>query len=225
MKKDTIRAIVVAVILLVVYHLIIFLIPFAQTPQFWISYSFSLAAFAVVAGAIYIAFLKKPDAKSKFYGFPIARVGTIYGLLQFAVSLIVMALGVIFPWWLAVLLYSVGFGAAVIGLVSVEAVVDQIQIQDEKLKRQTAHMRALQSKLGQLAAQWDDPAIRALAEEFRYSDPVSSDALAEVEADLSAVVDELQAAVVDGDGAIIAELCQKASGLLTERNRQCKLNK
>ena len=72
MKKDTIRAIVVAVITFVIYNLIAFVIPFAHAAAFWISYGFTLAAFAVVCASIYIAFIKNPDAKSRFYGFPIA---------------------------------------------------------------------------------------------------------------------------------------------------------
>ena len=80
MKKDTIRAIVVAVITLVIYNLIAFVIPFTHTAAFWISYGFTLAAFAVVCASIYIAFVKNPDAKSRFYGFPIARIGVLYGI-------------------------------------------------------------------------------------------------------------------------------------------------
>ena len=86
-------------------------------------------------------------------------------------------------------------------------------------------MRSLQSKISQIAAQSEDAAIKALAEEFRYSDPVSSDAIADAETDLAAAVDELQTAYVDGDSEAVAKLCRKASALLAERNRLCKLNK
>ena len=62
-------------------------------------------------------------------------------------------------------------------------------------------------------------------ENVRYSDPVSSEALAEIERDLSAAVDDLQAAIVDGDSGAISQLARKADTLLSERNRVCKLNK
>ena len=225
MKKDTIRAIVVAVVALVLYNLIAFLIPFAHTAAFWISYGFTLAAFAVVCASIYIAFIKNPDAKSRFYGFPIARIGVLYGGAQLIVSLVVMAVAKWTPWWIPVLVYAIGLGAAVIGLVSAEAVVDEIKTQDVKLKDNTTMMRTLQSKISQIASQTDDAAMKALAEEFRYSDPVSSDAIADAEADLAAAVDQLQAAFVDGDNEAMAQLCRKATALLAERNRLCKLNK
>ena len=225
MKKDTIRAVAVAVVALVIYNLISFVIPFAHTAAFWISYGFTLAAFAVVCASIYIAFIKNPDAKSRFYGFPIARIGVIYGGTQLVVSLIVMALAKWTPWWIPTLIYAIGMGATIIGLVSAEAVVDEIQTQDVKLKDNTTMMRTLQSKISQLASQTDNAGIKALAEEFRYSDPVSNDAIADAEADLAAAVDQLQAAFVDGDNEAMAQLCRKATALLAERNRLCKLNK
>ena len=225
MKKDTIRAIVVAIIVLAIYNLVAFMIPFAHAAAFWISYGFSLTAFAVVAASIYIAFIKNPDAKSRFYGFPIARIGVIYGGTQLVVSLIVMALAKWTPWWIPTLIYAIGMGATIIGLVSAEAIVDEIQTQDVKLKDNTAMMRALQSKISQIASQTDDAAVKALAEEFRYSDPVSNDAIADAEADLAAAVDQLQAAYVDGDNEAMAQLCRKTAALLAERNRLCKLSK
>ena len=225
MKKDTIRAIVVAAIVFIIYNLIAFVIPFAHTAAFWISYGFTLAAFFVVAVSIYLAFIKNPDAKSRFYGFPIARIGVLYGIVQLVVSLIVMALATWTPWWIPTLVYAIGMGATIIGLISAEAVVEEIQTQDVKLKDNTVMMRALLSKISQIASQTDDAAIKALAEEFRYSDPVSNDVVADAEADLAAAVDQLQAAFVDGDNEATAQLCRKTAALLAERNRICKLNK
>lgn len=225
MKKDTIRAVIVAAVTLAVYNLIAFVIPFAHTGAFWVSYAFTMVAFAVVAASIYIAFIKNPDAKSRFYGFPIARIGVIYGGVQLVASLIVMALAKWVIWWIPVLVYAIGLGVAVIGLVGAEVVVAEIQTQDDKLKKDVSVMRALQSKIGQIAADSDDAAIKALADEFCYSDPVSSEAIAEAEANLADVVDQLQAAYVDGDADAMAQLCRKASVLLSERNRLCKLNK
>ena len=225
MKKDTMRGIVVAVVALVIYNLITFVIPFEHTAAFWISYGFTLAAFAVVCASIYIAFIKNPDAKSRFYGFPIARIGVLYGCAQLIVSLVIMALAQWTPWWIPVLVYAIGMGTAVIGLVAADAVVEEIQTQDVKLKKDISLMRSLQSKVSQMVTQSGSAAIKALADEFRYSDPVSNDAVAEVEADLASAVDELQSAVVDGDTVVSEQLCHKVSAILAERNRICKLNK
>ena len=228
MKKDTLRALIGLAVLWVLYILVAFLVPFAKTAVFWITILFTLIAFAVAGTSIYIAFCRKPDAKSKFYGFPIARIGVIYGIAQIVVGLVFMALGKWIPVWLTVLVYAVALGAAVIGLIGADAVVEEIHVQDEKLKKDVTLMRALQSQVNQMVSlcQGDAAAaVKEFSEELRYSDPVSSDALGEIEADLSAVVDELQQAVVEGDGAAIRQLCRKARAVLAERNRLCKLNK
>ena len=225
MKKGTIRSVIVAAVVLAVYHLIVFAVPFVKNAAFWVSYGFTLAAFAVVAASIYIAFVKNPDARSRFYGFPIARIGAVYGTVQFVLSLLVMGFAAWVPWWAAAAVYAIGLGISVIGLIAADVVVEEIQAQDEQLKVKVSVMRGLQSKVHQLAAQSGDKDILALADEFRYSDPVSNDAVSDAEADLAAAVDELQSAYVDGDSEAAKQLCRKVSALLAERNRLCKLNK
>lgn len=225
MKKDTLRAAVIAIAVLIGYNFAVFMIPCWKGSTFWISWSFTLLAFVIAGIAIYISMIKKPDAKSRFYGFPIAKIGFIYLVAQVAFGGICMALGHIIPWWLATVVDAIGLALTVIGLISAEAVVSEILVQDEKLKKNVTLMRTLQSKVNQMVSQSEDPAVKALAEEFRYSDPVSGDALAEIERDLCAAVDELQAAVVDGDSEAVSKLCRKASAVLAERNRLCKLNK
>ena len=90
-------------------------------------------------------------------------------------------------------------------------------------------MRALQSKSVFIASQCDDSetkkALNKLAESFRFSDPVSSDALNDIEASLNALVDELQSAVLEKDNAAAQTLCAKVEATLAGRNRMCKLNK
>ncbi len=225
MDKNWKRGAVCLGVPLALYLLLAFLIPFVKTAVFWFSFAFTLIAFGVTAYALYTAFLKKPDARSRFYGFPIARIGVLYGGVQLAVGLLFMALGKWIPAWLAVLVYAAMLGAAVIGLVSADAVVETIHTQDWKLKKDVAFMRSLQSKANQMAAQCNLPEVQQFCENIRYSDPVSSEALAEIERDLSAAVDDLQAAIVDGDKGVISQLARKADTLLSERNRVCKLNK
>lgn len=225
MKRNTLRGVIGIGTLLVLYILVVFLVPFVHTLAFWISFLFTLVAFGVTALSSYIAFVRKPDAKSRFYGFPIAKIGVLYGMTQLAVGLVFMALGAWIPAWLAVLVYAVLLCAAVIGLISAEAVADEIGAQDEKLKGNVAFMCDLRSKVEQMAASCDLPEVKRLAEEIRYSDPVSSEALTEVQKELSDAVEELRSAVANDDRENVSALCRRASAVLAERNRLCKLNK
>ena len=90
-------------------------------------------------------------------------------------------------------------------------------------------MRSLQSKTRMLVGQCEDAAFAAelskLAEAMQYSDPVSSEALQEIEFELSQLVDELQKAVLDQEFAAAKVLEKKVMDTLAERNRLCKLNK
>lgn len=229
MKKHTLRGIIVLAVLLVLYLLVAFLVPFAHTAAFWMSFAFTLTAFGVAGAAIYIAFIKNPDAKSRFYGFPIAKIGAIYGLVQLIAGLVFMALAQWIAPWIPAVVGGLALGAAVLGLVSAEAVVEEIHSQDRVLKQDVRLMRALQSRVNLLASQCDDPeaagAVKALAEELRYSDPVSAKALERVEQDLCAAVEDISAAVAEGDASAVKQLCRRAAGVLAERNRICKLSK
>lgn len=225
MKKDILRSVISLAVVLVLYLLVVFLIPFVHTPTFWISFGFTLASFAVAATAFAMGFLRSGEAKSRFYGFPVARIGLIYGAAQLVLGLVAMGLGWLCPWWVAVLLFSLCLGAAVLGLIAAESVAEHIQYQDVQQKKDVTLLRALQSKVNLMALTCQDPALQWLSQEIRYADPVSSDALVEIEVDLAAAIDELQLAVVDGEGEAIAALCNRANTLLAERNRLCKLNK
>lgn len=225
MKKDMLRGVVAFAIILVLYLLVVFLIPFIHTVTFWVSLLCTLIAFGIVATTMYFAIYKRMGAKSKFYGFPIARIALIYGLTQLIAGFLFMACAAFTPLWIAVLVFAFVLGAAIIGLISTETVADHIELQDVKLKQDVALMRSLQSRVGILAAQTGEPELKALSEEFRYSDPVSNPALEGAERDLIAAVDDLESAVLEGDTAAVKPLCHKASIVLAERNRLCKLNK
>ena len=225
MKKDNIRGIIALAVVLVLYLLVAFMLPFAHTATFWVSFGFTLIAFGVAAVSVRIAFGEKKDARSRFYGCPIAKIGVVYGAVQLVAGLVSMALASYISERVVILIYAVGLGAAVLGLIATEAAVSEIHAQDAKLKKNVSLMRSLQSKVNRLAVQSEDPGIKALADEFRYSDPVSSEALAEIEQEMATIVDGLEAAVTDGHMEAARQMCRKASEMLAERNHLCKLHK
>lgn len=230
MKKHEIQGLVVILVLLAVYCAAVFLIPFERdNGVFWISFVFTLLAMAAQVYVVRAAFGGEKTAKSRFYGFPIARIGFVYLLAQLCLSILFMALSEVVWLWLPALLYIVLAGAAAVGFIATDVTRDEIERQDAALKTNVSAMRAVQSKASSLPGLCRDPevkkAVEKLAEALRYSDPVSSPAIAAVETDLAACVDELQKAVVEGDKPSALALAEKAGSILIERNRQCKLNK
>ena len=223
------KGVLVLVLLFVVYTLIVLAVPFAKGGMFWLTYLFTAAAFGVHAYVFKLSFEKEAGAKSKFYGFPIAGVGVLYLAVQLVLGLVFMALAAVAPVWLALVLYLALLAAAAVGMIATDSIRDEVERQDTQLKKDVATMRALQSKAAALPARCEDAeaksALEKLAEEFRYSDPVSAPALTDLETDMAATMEELSAAVTDGDNAAVLALCKKISATLAERNRLCKLNK
>lgn len=227
MKKNNARMLAIWVILLAVYNLITFVVRFEHNAVFWMSYGFSLTAFAIVYAAWYFGDFKGDNTRSKFYGFPILKIGVVYFAIQIVAGWAAMAIANI-PTRPAVIVYAVALAVAVVGIIGADAVRDEIQTQDNKLKKNVNTMRSLQSQANQLVGQASGEAKKALqkfAENLRYSDPVSSEMSRDAEIDLMALVNDLQAVVVDGDETSVITLCRKAEAVLAERNRLCKLGK
>ena len=118
---------------------------------------------------------------------------------------------------------------AVVGCITVDAMRDEIIRQDGALKRNEGNMRELQSLSSALVGQCGDealkPMLQKLADEFRYSDPVSSEKTQELEEDMKVQLGDIQQALVEGDSDGAKKLCGKLMGSLTERNRVCSVSK
>ena len=229
MTKNQKRTLVVLAIVLIVFSILGFALPFKKNGLFWLSWLFGVLAIAVQVYVLKIAFNGADSVKSNFYGFPIAKIGIIYMVVQLVLSLIFMTLAAVAPIWIAVVLYVLALAAAAIGFIGADAMRDEIGRQDVKLETDTSCITTLRSLVYPLAVRCNDADAKAalieLADEFRYSDPVSNDALKTIETELETAVAKLQEAVSAGNAEQITGECRKVSELLTERNRLCKLNK
>lgn len=229
MKKNTVRWWIVLAVVLVVYNVIVFAVPFERLEIFFLSWIFTLIAIVAQVYVIRTAFYRGGGAKSKFYGFPIARIGATYLITQITLGLLFMGLGNKVKLWIPLVLYVVLLGISVVGFIASDAMRDEAERQDIKLKEDVACMRTLQSKAASIVQSTQDARVHKVLEKFsddiRFSDPVSSEGLRDIEDDLTACIDELQQAVIDGDNEAVVLLVKKAEAVLVERNRLCKLEK
>lgn len=229
MTKNQKRSIVLIIVIFTVFSAVAFALPFQKNDLFWVAYVFGVIAIAAQFYVLRSAFYKAQNIRSRFYGFPIAKVGAIYMTVQLVLSIIFMALAAIAPVWIAILLFVIVFAAGIIGFIGVDSMRDEIERQDAKLMADTSCMTTLRSLVYPLAGRCKSEeakkAVSALADEFRYSDPVSSEATGTIEAELENAVAGLQAAVSDGDETRIMDVSKGVSELLAERNRICKLSK
>ena len=213
----------------VVYNVIAFALPFVKTAVFFLSWAFTMAALAAQIYVIRTAFFKEEGVRSKLYGFPIARVGMIYLAVQAVLGLIFMALGTVVPIWLPLVLYVILMGAALIGLITTEGAREEVERQDKTLIKDVSRMRKFQAHTKMLAREGQIPEakepLRELAEAFRYSDPVSSEVLREIEDTLADDLAHIQDAVALLEKEKALELCRKTRRDLEERNQLCRLGK
>ena len=229
MKKNTARGMTVILMALAVFSVMAFVIPFAHTPAFWIAYGFGVAAILFQIYIFTLSFAGNGDARSRFYGFPIARVGICYLIAQLIVSVIEMALAKVIPTAVPLVVNVLLLALAVVGCITVDAMRDEIIRQDGQLKKDVSNMRELQSLSAALVGQCGDealkPTLQKIADEFRYSDPVTSEKTREIEEDMKSQLGDIQQALVEGDSDGARSLCGKLMGSLKERNRVCSVSK
>ncbi len=225
MTRNRARFYIVLLILLILVSVIAFVIPVEKSLAFWLSYAFAVIAIAIQAYSYPKAF-GGHGARSKLYGFPIARITTVYLIIQLALSLVVILLTgikqIVIPPWIALIVYAVLLGLTLIGLITAEGVREEVERQETAKPVKTETMRQLQSKAASIAAACQDPKLKKevedLAEEFRYSDPVSSEATEKLEMKLDILLDEFKRS---GDTVLIKEI----RTALAERNQICKQTK
>ena len=228
MTRNASKGSLMLLILLAVFSVIAFVIPFPKNTVFWIAYACGILA---ILFQLYIfrSSFGKADARSRFYGFPIARLGIYYLVIQLIVSMIEIALSKLLPVWVVLIVNTLILAAALIGCITTETMRDEIAKQDAQLKARVSGLREMQSLAATMAGQCADETLKLklqkLAEDFRFSDPVSSGKTAEVETNLLEGLKELQQALTDGDTKGAEALCGRLFAALAERNRICAVNK
>ena len=228
MNRNGARGILILVVLAVVFSVVAFAIPFEKNTVFWIGYACGM--FAILFQAyIFRVSLGREDARSRFYGFPIARLGVYYLAAQLILSILEIALARFLPVWAVLIVNVILLGAALIGCVTAETMREEILRQDQALKKDVTVMRDLQSQAAALVTSCDDEdlkrSLQKLAEEFRFSDPVTSEKTRELEAELRSRLQDLQQAIVDGNAENVATLADQLTEKLRERNRVCAVHK
>lgn len=221
MKKKGL-AYAVLVIAFALFNVIAFFIPTEKTATFWIAYAFSAIAFLLQIVIWKLAFKGTDTIKSKFLGIPLLSVGFRY----LAIQVIAFAVFMIFPTlptWIPIVVCSVILGGSAICLIGTETGREEINRVEEKVEKKVFYIKSLQVDVELLAESENDPEIKAellkLADKIRFSDPMSSDALTEVEETIANKIVELKTA--ENKLAIISA----TSALVAERNKKAKILK
>ena len=193
--------------------------------RFWIAWGFIVAAFAGNLLSAKAAFRAK-NLEKLFYKLPLIKVSYV-GLTVMLIAGSVLMLIPDCPAWLAAatcVVVAALTAAAVLKAMWAGDTADAVQ---EKTEEQTRQMKQLTLETECLRSKAKTPdaklAVQKVHEALRYSDPVSSAALAEIERQVRQAFSAFSAAVNDGkDGTAEAEVLLAC---LTERNGMCKAMK
>ena len=209
-------------IFFVIFNVIAFAIPTAKTATFWVAYIFTLIAFVMQPFIWKFAFKDTDTLKSKFLGIPLISVGVIYLLVQIVVVAVFMALSFV-PSWIAIVVCILILGVSAVCLIGTETGREEINRIEHKVSKKVFYIKSLQIDVEMLAKAEVDAdtkiALTNLAEKIRFSDPMSDELLAELEAKIRNKFEELKLA--EQKATIINELTL----LIEERNKKCKLLK
>ena len=209
-------------ILFVLLSVSVFVIPIEKTSTFWIAYAFTAIAFVAQIAIWKIALGKEDTLKIKFLGLPVVHIGIVYLIIQI-IALAVFTAVPTLPNWSAIVACAVILGISAVCMIAGEAGRNEIERVEAKVQKKVSFLKELQADVELLADAESNTevktAIQQLAEKIRFSDPMSNDALAEIEGAIIEKVTELKTA--SDKMAVIQEL----NSLLAERNKKAKILK
>ena len=218
-------ALISVFIIIAVYNMIAFVIPFNRHGGFWTGYSFSMLAMIITVAVGFYA-LGREGMKSKFYGVPLISVAWTYLIVQIIVGFIEMVLpGGIYRY--EIVLNVILLAICLLGLIAVNIGKEEIERIDEKVKEKVFYIKSLQVDVEGLITRANDDslkkAVKELAETIKYSDPMSSPQLASIENKIEIKTSTLADSILDVEMA--KSLCVELQQLFAERNRKCKMLK
>ena len=222
MKKNSSKGYLILGILFTLVSIIAFAVPTAKTAAFWISYVFTVIAFAAQIVIWKSALGRAESLKSKFLGFPVIHIGIVYLIVQI-IALAVFLFIPTLPIWSAVIVCAVVAGVSAVCMIALDVGRSEIERVSAKVQEKTFYIKLLQADVELLASTETDTVIKSalmqLAEKIRYSDPMSDEQIADIENRITAKIAELKSSTEK------VKIINELNSLLDERNKKCKLLK
>lgn len=229
MKKTFRSYALIWAILFVVFNVLTFAIPLPDkyTASFFIGH---LGITLALLGQLYCArrAFDAENLQKLFYNIPLITVSFGGLVLTFIVGGLCMLLPFL-PYWVGTVLCLLVLAFNAIAVIKATVVIETVAAVDKKIKTKTFFIRSLTADAETLLAQAESEEIKAACkkvyEAVRYADPMSDDALAACESQITLKFAELSEAVHRGDAEAVAKAARETVILVTDRNNKCKLLK
>lgn len=217
-------------IVALIYTALVFVIPFNKPPVTWVLFAFSILSLAIGLSTCLFAFSKDYTLRSKFYGFPVFRIGVLYSLTQIIVSVIIFILTTFtdIPLWVGLALSLILLGISLIGILITDNVRDFVEKAESEESNTSKFLDITICHISEIYDSCKDETTRlslqSLLNKLKHSDPVSSLKTAEKEAEITAEIIKLDK-LVDIEPNNSIDQINKIANLLSARNRICIKNK
>ena len=220
-------------ILLVVFNLTAFLIPNEImgirkfSSNFWIGYVFITISFIGQLVCAYFAF-KQESLKKFFYSVSLITISYSATVLSIVVGILCMILPFV-PVWIGAIICLLILGFSAVSVLKAKAAADIVSEVDEKIKVQTFFIKSLTMDAESLVVKAKSDEIKAelkkVYEAIRYSDPMSNDALTDIETQIKLKFNALSKAVISSNAEETETMAEDLLVLVNDRNKKCKLLK
>ena len=219
-------------VILVLYNVIVFLVrpvlPLvseAYDAGFWVAWAVTIAAFICNLICAYIT-LHGDNLEKTFYRIPLVRMSYTCLISMLVVSGVLMLIPVC-PVWISAIVCAVVFLIQVISIVKSGWIASTVEATEQRIQSQTSFIREITADAEQLISSAQTGEARALCrkvyEALRYSDPMSSEELTEIEAEIRQKFEAFSEKIKSGEEDTAASA--KLMSLISDRSNKCKLMK
>ena len=218
--KNKAWSIVIALILIIVFNVIMFMLPLEHGVMFWMGYSFEIFSIIFLL-SVSLVLLNKSYINDKFHGLPVLSIGWLYFVIQTGLSVKQMT-SVGFPYTYGIIFDVVLAAAASILLILTFAAGREIRHVEKEINEKVSYIRNLRADIELLNVKDVEAAnaINKLAEAVRFSDPMSHSLLSDIE---HKIIEKFYVLKDNTDNAsMVIAVCGDMQQLLKERNEKCK---
>ena len=194
------------------------------TSSFIIGYVFCALIFAEQLGCGYFVF-KEENLQKVFYNIPIVKTSFSSLVVMIVASVVLSLIGA--PNWLVAVICAVIASVSAISILKASFVSEEVAKIDEKIKSDTFFIKSLtvdaESLIAKATTEEAKAETKKVYEAIRFSDPMSNNALASLESEITIKFRAFENAVISGES--LEEKSNELLILVEERNKKCKLIK
>lgn len=231
MKKTLRIYIAIWAFCLALFNVLAFLVPALPdypkfTATFWIGYALTTVAYIanLIASINFLSGSQSKDAEKRFYRMPLIQKGLTSLIVMTVIGSICVAISAI-PTFIGAILC---IGVVVFHIISVlktSVAIAEVERVGENVKQKTQFIKLLTvdaSTLDSRASSEAKALTHKVYEAIRYADPMSHDALADVESELKIAFENFAKAIDSNDIIEAESLAHTVLALVSERNAKCK---